>query len=165
MRTPDQPNTNVAKALDPLEFRFTEPQDAGKYGDRWYLYDEAYWLRLRARDLMDLESEMDLTMVTVMNGVRARTTLGDTAAAWMSVYRVDPAVAGSFDEFNPVTNLIEWRPAEGKAEAVPEAAPADRDETAMPQEQDLPLPVAGHQPPTISGDPDLVVLQTTPAAE
>jgi hypothetical protein len=85
--------SNAARALDPLEFRFTDPEDVQRYGDRWYV----------------------------------------------------------FDDFNPVTNMIEWRPAEGKAPAA---------ETAMPE----PLAL-WDQPPTTSEPPDLVVLPTMPVAE
>jgi hypothetical protein len=143
--------SNAARALDPLEFRFTDPEDVQRYGDRWYVYDESHYLRLRARDLIELETAMDLRMVLVMNELRASSTIGDTAAAWLGVRQVDAGLAGKFDDFNPVTNMIEWRPAEGKAPAA---------ETAMPE----PLAL-WDQPPTTSETPDLVVLPTMPVAE
>lgn len=164
---------NAERALDPLEFRFTDPDDAARYGTGWYVYDEARYLRLRARDLIALEGEMNLSMVAVMNGMRASTTLGDTAAAWLAVQSVNPALAGRFDEFNPITNLIEWRDAsEGKEEAPePETAPtADIQPEPVPARPDMLLPVdpdsptVGRYKSTISVPTDTVALPNLPDA-
>lgn len=142
---------NALKALDPLEFRFTDPEDVKRYGDGWFTYDEASFLRLRARDLMVLEGEIGTPMVAVMNGFRSSTTLGDTVAAWLGVRARNVALAGSFDEFNPITNLIEWRdPSEGK-EPAPEVGP----------DPDQPLSFYN----TTSAPMDTVVLPVLPVAE
>lgn len=146
--------TNMIKALDPLEFRFTDPDDAGKFGDGWFVYSEADIMRKPARELIELEVAMGLAIVSVMNGMRQGSVIGDTAATWIAVREVDPARAGEFDAFNPITMAIEWRAAEGKAPAA-EAA-------STPEPQDSGLPVAGHQPDTTSGRTDTVVLQVLP---
>jgi hypothetical protein len=157
---------NALRALDPLEFRFTDPQDAARYGDGWYLYDEAAFLRLRARDLIAIEGQLGTSMVAVMNGMRASTTLGDTAASWLAVRAVSPSAAGEFDDFNPITNLIEWREAEGKAEApeVTEPEPVPEQPDTQPL-QDPDYPTAGRYPSTISDRTDTVILQNLPIAE
>lgn len=164
---------NALRALDPLEFRFTDPDDAKKYGTGWYTYDEGRYLRLRARDLIALEGELGMSMVSVMNGMRASTTLGDTAAAWLGVQSVNPRLAGRFDDFNPITNLIEWRDAaEGKAEA-PTAEPAPEVDTqpgpvpasqAMLLPADPDSPMVGRYGYTTSAPTDTVVLPNLPEA-
>jgi hypothetical protein len=158
---------NALRALDPLEYRFTDPEDAAKYGDGWYVYDESYWLRLRARDLIAMEGRLGMSLTSVMNGMRANTTLGDTAAAWLGLIAAGKTTtAGEFDDFNPVTNLIEWQEYEGKAEPVaevtpPEPAPAQPDTHPL---EDPDLPMAGRYRSTTSGPMDTVVLQNLPDA-
>lgn len=160
-------STNALRALDPLEFRFTDPLDVERYGSGWYVYDESYWLRKRARDLIELEGELGTSLTAVMNGMRSSTTLGDTAAAWLSIKKVNPQLAGEFDDFNPITNLIEWR-AQEKAPAA-EAAPMDPapapELPGMPPRPDPDLPMAGPWRNTISAPMDTVTLPNLPAAE
>jgi len=158
---------NALRALDPLEFRFTDPEDVAAYGGDWYLYDEAMFLRLRARDLIAIEGMLGTSLVAVMNGMRASTTLGDTAATWLGLRAAGKTVtAGDFDDFNPVTNLIEWREAEGKAEAPevtePEPVPESVD---MQPLQDPDFPMAGRYPSTTSDQTDTVILQNLPIEE
>jgi hypothetical protein len=155
---------NALKALDPLEFRFTDPQDVEQYGGDWFTYDESYWLRLRARDLIEVEGMLGMSMVSIMNGVRASTILGDTAAAWLSIRVKSADLAGEFDKFNPVTGLIEWRAQEKAPAAVaapmePDVAPAT---AVMPPPADPDLPMAGHSPHTNSVQMDTVVLPNLP---
>jgi hypothetical protein len=150
------PMSNADRAMDPLEFRFTDAEDIGKYGEGWFVFDEGYWLRLRARDLIELETMLGVPIVHMMNGFRSSTSLGDTAAAWLGVRAVDPARAGDFDEFNPLTNTIEWRKVKpGKAPA-PEATPEPQEST---------LPTESLLLPMTSGTPATVVLPSMPIAE
>lgn len=157
---------NALKALDPMQFRFTDPDDVHRYGDGWFTYDEASFLRMRARDLIELEGEIGTPMVAVMNGMRASTTLGDTAAAWLGVRAKIPTLAGDFDDFNPITNLIEWRDAaEGKEEA-PEVT--EPDSAPVPVSQPLPdpdRPTVGPYGVTNSVPMDTVALPSLPVAE
>lgn len=136
---------NALRALDRMEFRFTDPEDIAKYGDGWWVYDESHWLRLRARDLIDLEAKMGISLASMMNGFRASSTLGDTAAAWLGLYRENSKMAGEFDEFNPVTNLIEWRIQE-KVPAAPAATTEVMDQaepaTLPAPDPDSPMPSA-----------------------
>lgn len=136
--------TNVDRAYAPMEFRFTEPEDVRRYGDRWYSWDEASIIRLPARDLIRLESELGMPIIDVCNGVRVGSVLGDTAAAWISLHLADPERAGEFDDFNPSTLTIVWRKVEpGKAPA----ATADPSEAAP----DTPArPDTGSQPVSLS---------------
>jgi hypothetical protein len=158
---------NALRALDPLEFRFTDPEDVAKYGDRWYPYDEGRYLRLRAREQIALEGSLGMPLVSVMNGFRSSTGLGETACAWLGVRSVNPVLAGDFDDFNPLTNMIEWRDAlEGKAEPAaegtqPEPAP---ELPVMPPPADPDSPMAGRSPYMTSAPMDTVVLPNLPDA-
>lgn len=154
------PRTSLQKALPPIEFRFTEPEDIGKYGDGWFTYDEASILRLPARQLIELESELNMPVTAVMNGFRQSSVLGDTAVAWLAVRATDPARAGEFDQFNPITMAIEWRDATGKPEPVAEAGQED---TPMPVES--PSPTASGSLITTSAPTATVVLPSLPVAE
>lgn len=146
------------KALGPVEFRFTDPDDVAVYGDRWYRYAEADLIRLRARDLIELETELGMPMVDVMNGMRMRTTLGDLAAAWLGVRAFSPKLAGTFDDFNPLVLSITWRAAQGKAPAGP---PVEQDMQPPPVDGS---PSTGPSSPETSGTTDTVTLPTSPVA-
>lgn len=108
------------EALSDVEFRFTEPEDVAKYGDRWFRYSEKDLIRKPALELAMLEMDLQMTVVAVMNGMRMSTVLGDTAAAWLGVRAADPKLAGEFSAFNPRTMLIEWREAADDPEAASE---------------------------------------------
>jgi hypothetical protein len=141
--------TNLMKALDPFEFRFTHPDDRKKYGNRWYVYDESAILQLPARDLIAIETDLDMSIPMMMNGFRRSTVLGDTAAAWYGVRAVDPALAGDFDEFNPIWAALEWR-------QVP------KDQTAEAAQDDS--LIESVSPDTTSAPMDTVALQVSPVA-
>lgn len=138
---------SALKALGPMWFRFTDPEDQGKYGDGWFKYDEAAWLRKRARELVEVETELGYPLTAVMNGFRQSTVLGDLAVTWLSVRAVDPARAGQFEEFNPITNLLEWTIED------PEPGPKDEEATST---------TATPSGNTTSETTDLVVLETMP---
>jgi hypothetical protein len=111
------------RALPAFWFRFLNEEDQGKYGGDWLKYDEGAILRMRARDQIALETDLGMTLIAMMNGFRQDSILGDTAAAWLGVRAVDPARAGDFDEFNPITTLIEW--SKENPDAVPKDEPAN----------------------------------------
>jgi len=151
----------LARALPPVEFRFTDPEDVAKYGDRWYRFAEGDVIRRRARDLIELEEQLGMTMIDTLNGMRMRTTLGELAVAWLGVREVDEDLAGEFDEFNPLTMLITWRPwqapvDEGKDEPAEDTQPPPADTTPAP---------AGPSDPEISAPTDTVSLPVLPVVE
>jgi hypothetical protein len=149
---------SALKALDPIWFRFTDPEDAGKYGDRWWKYDEGSILRMRAREQIALETEMGMTLVAVMNGFRASSVLGDTAVSWLAVHQVDPARAGDFDDFNPITMMIQWTSSD------PEPGPKGDVPAGTPRPEESDSPTADGQPNMISEMPDTVALPVMPIA-
>jgi hypothetical protein len=152
---------NKSKLMDPVEFRFTDPQDVEQYGDRWYRYAEEDLARFPARTLIELEGALGMPIVDVMNGMRASTVLGDTAAAWIGVRAVDPQLAGGFDSFNPLTLLIEWRPArEGKAPAT--TAPEDAEPVATQAPPDGGSPEEDPSQSRTSAPTDTVTLPILP---
>lgn len=137
---------NAAKALDPIWMRFTDPDDAGKYGDRWYVYDESAIMRMRARAQMEIEGELGFPLASMMNGLRHSTALGELAATWLAVRAIDLARAGDFDDFNPLLSMVQWSVVD----------PAPKDDTA---------PVEKPSPSMTSVPTDSVALENMPAAE
>jgi hypothetical protein len=119
------PKTNQQKALDPFEFRFQDKADKAKYGSRWFVYDEASILRLDARELIAIETDLDMSIPAMMNGFRQSSVLGDTAAAWLAIRQANPTLVGDFDDFKPIWAAMEWRlvPKDQPAEAVPDDSP------------------------------------------
>lgn len=148
---------NALRALDPVWFRFTDPQDAGKFGDRWYKYDEGAVLRLRSQELIRLETDLGMPIIAVMNGFRDSTVLGDTAAAWLGVRAVDPARAGDFDQFDIVSMMLEW------SKDAPEPDPKDESPADTLTLEASILPMADFPSESTTSDrTDTVVLQTSP---
>jgi hypothetical protein len=135
------------EALPAIEMKFTDPADVEKFGEDWYTYDEKSLITRPARELMVMEHALGIGLFDVMNGVRARTVLGDTAAAWIAVREKDPELAGDFNEFNPVTMLIIWR-GKGKAPAAPEDLP-DPELTPKPLESEATSETSETTPPVI----------------
>jgi hypothetical protein len=111
--------------LAPLRFRFTHPDDIAIYGEDWYLYSEPMITSMPARDLAALETELDMPLVDVMNGVRESTSMGDLGAAWIGI-KLDPdrgEKCPPFADFNVHTMLMDWeRAPEGKAPSPPSMA-------------------------------------------
>jgi hypothetical protein len=142
---------NALRALPPTWFRFTDEEDQGKYGTRWYVYDESTIMRKRGRDLVALETDLGMPLVNAMNGFRGSTSLGDLAVTWIGIYLVDPARAGDFNEYNPLTTMIEWTPVN------PE--PEGKDQTPAPESDSSP------SSNTILEKTDTVVLPVSPLAE
>ena len=149
---------NALKALGPVWFRFTDPEDMARYGDGWFKYDEGGILRQRADVLIALETDLGMSMVSVMNGFRANTVLGDTAVAWMGVRAKDQRLAGDFDQFTPVTMMIEW------SKAIPESDPKEGEPESLPGLEVSSLPTPSPSESTISGPTDTVVLSSMPIA-
>lgn len=148
--------TNALKALDPIWFRFTDPEDIRRYGAEWFTYDESIVLRKRARDLIALETDLGMPLVAVMNGFRASTVLGDTAAAWLAVREADPEVAGDFDKFDPITMLIEW------SSKSPVKVPKGGDLETTPPPPESSSPTSEPSPSTTSAPTDTAILQILP---
>lgn len=138
---------NAARALPAIRFRFTDPDDVEKYGDRWFVFDEGDILRRPARKLIEIEAELGLAIVNAFNGFRASTTLGDLCAAWIAVRDADADLAGSFDDFNPLIMTIVWEEvkAEGKDEAETPATPEPAASISQTEEPP-PLPISEMTP-------------------
>lgn len=139
--------------LAPIRFRFVDEADVARWGAEWYVYDEGAIVRAPARDLVALERELGMTLISAMNGFRDDSVLGNLAATWLAVRAVDPKLAGPFDDFTPLIMLINY-------ESVPDEAEVDegKDEGTPP-----PLGWTSNGPP--SDPPPTVVLQTLPVVE
>lgn len=134
-------NVNVS-VIAPVQIRFLDPADVAAYGDGWHLYDEAALVRLPARQLVALEQACGYSVRTMMAELRRHTVMGDLLVAWCALYLEDPALAGNFEDFTPLTFAIEWRRAEfddlGKGDA-----PSPEGPTATPTVALASLPAAG----------------------
>lgn len=143
---------DASEALGPVMFRFTDEQDVKLYGSRWYRHDESELIRMRARDLIELEAQLGIPVVDVMNGCRMHTTLGDLAASWLGVRAYDPELAGPFEKFNPLTLAISWQNPD-------DVDPAEVDEGKAEG------PETDSASPMTSAPADTVALPTLPIAE
>lgn len=154
----------ASQAYPPIEFRFLHDEDIAKYGDRWWLYNESALIRMPVRSLIELESALGMPLVSAMNGIRMKTVLGDTAGAWMAIRAADPELAGSFDDFNPLIMLTEWRPwqNEGKEPGDTEEIPIETDTQPGQENGSHPSPPLQS---TTSEKMDTVVLQNLPISE
>lgn len=150
---------NALRALGPFWMRFTDPDDAGKYGDGWFCYAEGVILRKPARELIALENGLGMPLPSVMNGLRENTVLGETAAAWIALREVDPARAGDFDEFNPIVMMIEW--SRTNPEPVPKDVPPEPTPEPVANDSATPEP----SPYTTSDQTVTVALPNLPIAE
>lgn len=90
-----------------LRFRFTDEQDIAQYGDRWWVWDEASLTRLRGRDLIALEDELDMPLLRLRQLRQMGSTLGAMAAMWVAMHRAGTKV-GPWADFNPLVNLVVW---------------------------------------------------------
>lgn len=94
--------------LKPFRFRFTDEADVARFGDGWYVYDEAAIVRMPARQQMLLEAALGLPLAHVMEDFVSDRVMGRLAATWIGVHLADPARAGGFDSFEPLVFLVEF---------------------------------------------------------
>jgi hypothetical protein len=100
----------------PVEFRFTEPRDAERYGSDWYVYDELKLVTQPARVLVPLELEIGAPLAMAMDGFRDDSVFGESVAAWLALYFAGKYVPWA--DFQPAIMLAEWRLVDpGKAPA------------------------------------------------
>lgn len=150
---------NALRALAPVWFRFTDEEDKGKYGDRWYCYDEGQIMLKRGRALVELEHDLGMPLPAAMNGFRDSSALGELCVSWLGVHEIDPARAGDFEDFNPITHLIQWtadNPEPAGKDELPEATLAQPASTS---------PTPESSPDTTSARTVTVALPAMPVAE
>lgn len=117
-----------------LRFRFRDPEDVAAYGDGWHVWDEPAVVRLRGRELIELEELVDGKLVDIIRGLREEKTLATMQAMWIALHREGHPVA--WDDFNPVVIGPDW-------EKVPEPeAPLDLGAAAMPEPNSSAKPTA-----------------------
>ncbi|HEY9418157.1 MAG TPA: hypothetical protein VIQ30_25640 [Pseudonocardia sp.] len=98
------------KLLPPIRFRFAE-DDQAEYGDGWTVYDESALLRVPARELVEIERQIGMGVLTMMRRARQNFTDANLAAMWVS-----RRLAGderAFAEFQPLVMLANWEPVDG----------------------------------------------------
>lgn len=128
--------------LKPFRLQFTAPADVEKYGDGWYVWDEAVVLALPARELIVIEREividLRLRLVDAIQSCRNDGVAGELACSWIAVRLADPNLAGALADYNPAVKAIEWEqipddqavPAEVPLDPTPET---DSTSTAAPE--------------------------------
>lgn len=99
---------NNLEPLPPFWFRFTDKEDAKKYGDDWHKYDESALITLPAQTLIDIEDQLPgrLSIPAAMNYFRRSSVIGDTFAMWVAFYQEGKKI--DFDDFNPQSMQAEW---------------------------------------------------------
>ncbi|HEY9416723.1 MAG TPA: hypothetical protein VIQ30_18365 [Pseudonocardia sp.] len=108
------------RLIPPLRFRFAE-DDRAEYGDGWTVYDESALLRIPARELVEIERQIGMGVLTMMQRARQNFTDGNQAAMWVA-----RRLAGderTFAEFQPLVLLTEWEQAPA-GDAVPPELPS-----------------------------------------
>ncbi|MGA4726295.1 hypothetical protein ACPB67_02645 [Micromonospora taraxaci] len=88
-----------------VRFRLHE-DDHERYGADWYVYDESAVLRVPARELIEIERQIGVTVLTMLN--RSRQDFADGNLAVMWVARRLAGVVEPFAEFTPLVMLAEW---------------------------------------------------------
>ena len=110
--------------LAPFRFRFTDAGDVARFGDGWYVYDEAAIVRMPARQQALLEAAIGLPLVQVMGDFVNDRIMGRLAATWIGVHLAAPNLAGDFDKYEPLILLVQFEQVlDGPTEDV--AAPLD----------------------------------------
>lgn len=93
------------RLLPPVRFRLAE-DDHERYGSDWYVHDESAVLRIPARELIEIERQVGMTVLAMLN--RSRLDFADGNLAVMWVARRLAGVVEPFDEFAPLVVLAEW---------------------------------------------------------
>ena len=93
------------RLLPPVRFRVCD-DDREKYGADWYVYDESALLRIPARDLIDIERQIGMSVLTMLKRARANYTDANLATMWVA--RRLSGVNEPFAEFQPLVLLADW---------------------------------------------------------
>lgn len=97
--------------LAPLRVRLTDPADVERYGDRWWVFDEAAVLRLPTDELIAIERQIYPTRLkAALDDNRVEGILGELIALWIAMrIAADPDhPAPKFADFKPLIALAEW---------------------------------------------------------
>lgn len=117
----------LGDAYVPTRWKFTAADDVAAYGDRWWTFDPAALVALKARELIQIEETVGMTIVEMLEKLDDRATVGQLAAVWVSMRMAGHPVA--WEEFDPTVYLTVW-------EAVP--APLDSGEAPETAESSSP---------------------------
>lgn len=117
--------------LRPLRFRFTDDDDAAKYGNPdsdggWWIYDESQITALPVGDLIEIERQTQpITMLQAMQGMRDENVLGYHIGSWVAIRTANPEIAGDYRSYNPKAILILWERVPDDDEPAEAADPLD----------------------------------------
>lgn len=98
--------------LKPWRVRVTDPDDVARYGDRWWLYDEAAIMRLPVDELRAIEAEIyPVRLKAAMQDNREDGLTGELVAVWVAMrMAADPEhPAPAFADFKPLIMLADWQ--------------------------------------------------------
>lgn len=113
----------------PWRVRLTDPDDVAKYGDRWWIYDEAALFRLPIPELLAIEAQIPMPLKAAMDANRDDRILGELITLWVAIrLAADPEhPCPPFADFQPLIMLAEW-----------ELVPAGESEPAVPLDEGPP---------------------------
>lgn len=124
--------------LKPWRVRLTDPDDIARYGDRWWLYDEAAIMRLPVAELRAIEAQIyPIRLKGAMEDNRESGVTGELIALWIAMrVAADPEhPAPAFADFTPLIMLADWQrvPDEEADPGAPlDAAPTSSVDTETP---------------------------------
>lgn len=98
--------------LKPWRVRLTDPGDVARYGDRWWIYDEAAVMRLPVDELRAIETQIyPVRLKAAIDDNRESGVTGELIALWVSMrMAADPErPAPAFADFKPLIMLAEWQ--------------------------------------------------------
>ena len=93
------------RLLPPVRFRYCA-EDQAKYGDGWYVYDEAALTRIPARELVEIERTIGMSIATMLQRARGNFTDANLAATWVA--RRLSGVKEDYATYEPLVLLIDW---------------------------------------------------------
>lgn len=110
------------RLLPPMRFRFLDDEDKAKYGEDWFVYDESALVRVPARELVEIERQIGMSVRDMLT--RGRYQFADAELAGMWVARRLGGVDEPFDKFEPLVLLVDWEPVPATDDVDPPAQPS-----------------------------------------
>lgn len=92
----------------PMRFRL-HADDWPAYGDGWTVYDESALVRVPAAELVEIERQIGMSVLTMLHRARANFVDANLAAMWVA-----RRLAGDkrpYAEWQPLVLLAEWEQA------------------------------------------------------
>ena len=93
--------------LPPMRFRPCA-DDQAQYGGGWTVYDESALTRLPARELVEIEQQIGMSLLAMLRRHRDGYVDGALAATWVA--RRLSGVDEPYADYQPLVLLMDWEP-------------------------------------------------------